>query len=308
VVLEHEEVLPTTPVTLGDVPEPGLVQLSDEETSALREVMERMRRQLRGSESFVRLVVDPPVTGSAVETAYASNCRDEFDLAYGALYAAEDHLRTILWVMERGVLPGFSLYTLMRSATEALARSWYLLSPPSVVERRARALNVRVDNLVEQAKVGVPKARKGRPPRRSAEGLRFEAGQSDHLRTRLTWVEDRASELGVEVTRDRRGNPSFGSGPLPRRWELIADAMDEGELAYQVMCGFVHTMQWATLQTDRGQPTDDAAVSQAPTGLVLDKFLGILGRLLDAHDRVVARWMTLAGQPAEVWQLAKQGQ
>jgi hypothetical protein len=295
-------------VTLGDVTEPGLVQLTDEEASALREVMERLRRQLKGSESFVRLVVEPPVTGSAIQTAYAGDCRDEFDLAYGALHPAEDHLRTILWVVERGVLPGFSLYTLMRSATEALARAWYLLSPPTVVERRARALNVREDNLLEQAKVGKPKPRKGRPPRRSADQLRFEANQQNHLRKKLKWLEDRASQLGVDVTRERDGKLVFGSARLPQRWELIADAMDEGELAYQVMSGFVHTMQWATLQTDRAVPTDDPAVSQAPTDLDVDKFLGILGRVLDVHDRVVARWMTLAGQPAEVWQLAKQGQ
>jgi hypothetical protein len=275
--------------------------------SALRGVMERLGRQLQGSEGFVQMVVTPPLAGSDIQTAYASDCRDEFDLAYGALYTAEDHLRTMLWVVERGVLPAFSLYSLMRAAMEALARAWYLLAAPTVAERRARALNVREDNLIEQAKVGVPKPRKGKPTAKSADQLQFEAHQRHHLRDRLRWLEDRASKLGVEVTRDSKGKPFFGSARLPPKWELVAEAMHEGELAYQVMSGFEHTMQWATLQIGRARPTADPVVGEAPTDLVLEQFLPMLDRLLDVHDRVVARWMTLAGQPSDIWRLAKQG-
>jgi hypothetical protein len=274
--------------------------------SALRGLMDRLSRQLQGSEGFVQLVVSPPVPGSDIQAAYASDCRDEFDLAYGALNAAEDHLRTMLWVMERGVLPSFSLYTLMRSATEALARAGYLLSHPTVAERRARALNVRVDNLIEQAKVGIPRPRRGKGLRKAADQLRFEAQQQEHLRERLQFLGDRALTLGVDVAKDAKGKPIFGSGRLPLRWELIAEAMHEGEFAYQVMCGFDHTMQWATLQTKRARPTDDPAVREAPTGLILENFLPMFDGVLDLHDRVVARWMTLAGQPFEIWQLAKQ--
>jgi hypothetical protein len=92
------------------------VQLSDEEMSALSQVMARLDRQLRASEGFLDLVVRPPVAGSAIHTAYAAKSRVEFDFAYLFVKAGEDHLRTVMWVAAGERLPSFALYTLARGA------------------------------------------------------------------------------------------------------------------------------------------------------------------------------------------------
>lgn len=176
-------------------------------------------------------------------------------------------------------------------------------------DRRSRALNLRLHSLREQSKVGKPRARTGKPKRKQTDEEIRHAQQAKHdLRQRCTALEDQAAALGIEVRLDRNGRIlGFGSAPLPDKWEGVADAMDEGELAYGVLSGFGHSEPWALLRTERARPTADPDVMEAPTALELGWLLGILDRVLDLHDRAVGRWMLLAGQPSEVWELAKQG-
>jgi hypothetical protein len=286
-----------------------LVELSAEEVAALGEVVERLHRQLQASEGFIDQVTDPPAAGSAIDLAYAEKSRIEYDLAYLAIKAAEDHLRTVLWVAEGRRLPSFALYTLTRAAAEALARAWYLLDAPDVKNRRSRALNVRLHSMREQAKLANPRPRRGTPQRQqNQEEIRRAEEIKQHQRKQTRLLEDGAAAVGIAVRRDKNGRTlGFGSAALPDRWEAVADAMDEGEVAYGVMSGFGHSEPWALLRPERARPTDDPDVMEAPTALDLGWLMGILDRVLDLHDRVLARWMALAGQPFEVWQLAKQG-
>jgi hypothetical protein len=284
------------------------VPLSNAEMSALSAVTQRLGRQLHASEMFLDQVVNPPVPGSAIDHAYAGKSRVEFDLAFLFVKAGEDHLRTILWITEARRLPSFAMYTVMRGAAEALARAWYLLGAATVEERRSRALNIRLSSLLEQSKLLDPRARKGKPkPKRSADEISRSESDRRRVRERLKALEDQAAAQGIGAIRDKNGRAiGFGSAPLPQKWELVADAMHEGEFAYGLVSGFGHSEPWALLRPERAVPTDDPEVMLSPTALNLDWLLAILERVLDVHDRILARWMELAGQSADVWNLAKQ--
>jgi hypothetical protein len=225
------------------------------------------------------------VPGSPIAVAFADGTRDEFDGGRLAIFAAEDHLRTILVVADAGVLPGFALYSVLRGAVEALARAAYLLEPTSVTERRAHALNLRLENLLEQAKVKRDDAK---------------------LAERRQHLEARAGLLGVHVLRSRPGRTmGFGEARLLSKVDLVAAAMDDGELAYRLMSGYGHSIQWALLQVGRAQSTDDPDVASIPTDLNVPVFVGVLDRVVALHDRLLARWFTLAGQPVAAWTAAK---
>jgi hypothetical protein len=119
--------------------------------------------------------------------------------------------------------------------------------------------------------------------------------------------EVRAATFGIDVGRAKTGRiTGFGAAPLPDKLESVAGAMDQGEFAYRIMSGFGHTEPWALLRIERAQPTDDPNLQAVPTALEIGWLLGILDRVLDLHNRVVARWMALAGQPFDVWEPAKQ--
>jgi hypothetical protein len=271
--------------------------------------MERLTCQLRASARFLDDVADPPVVGSAMHAAFAEDSRDEYDHARLAMRAAEDHLHTIVWIVEARKLPAFALYTLLRGAAETLARACHLMNGPTVTERRTRALNVRLQNLVEQEKVLKPRPRKGKAKPQTPTQVARDQEATRLFRRQCQHLERRAAGFGIDVRRDSKGGlAGFGSAPLPPLWELIAEVMDEGELSYRVMSGFGHGMQWALLRKERSQPSPDPNVVLFATELDLAWFLPILNRVVDLHDRAVGRWCSMAGQPTEVWQLAKQGE
>lgn len=283
-----------------------LAPLSKEELSALTEVMGRLAGQLQGSEAVLDQVVDPPVIGSPIATAYSDGNRVEFDLAYLFVTAGEDHLRTMLWIAEGGRLPSFALYTVMRGAAEALARAWYLLAGTTADERRSRGFNIRLNSIVEQSKLLNPRPRRGTPELKpSPDDLRRAELERQDLRRRLRALEDQAAALGITAIRDRNGRAvGFGPAALPQKWETVADAMHEGEFAYGLVSGFGHSEPWALLRPERSQPTQNPAIRLSPSAVDLDWLLSILDRVLDVHDGVLARWVELAGHPADVWKPA----
>jgi hypothetical protein len=261
----------------------SVIELSPEQRAALSRVADRMSRQLRASERFVG---EPPAPSSSRHTAYANGYRDEFDIAGLALHAGEDHLRTLLAIFHAGMLPSFALYTVLRGATEALARAMYLLDEPSVAARRAHALNVRLENLVEAAKVTKNRAR---------------------LSARLQHLGNRAVGVGIAVIPSKGVPAGFGAARLPSRLQMVAEAVDNGEFLYRLMSGYGHAMQWALIELARAQSSEDPDVASVPTDLNVERFLEVLDRILDMHDRLVGLWLTLSGYPIEVWRAAKGG-
>ena len=109
---------------------------------------------LSASETIVYPALDPPVATSPMGRAHKASTRDANEQARLLLASSEDHLGTILMLVQLNVLPMFSLFSLLRPAAEADVRMAYLLDP-AIDERLrlARGLNVRLESLVEQDKV-----------------------------------------------------------------------------------------------------------------------------------------------------------
>lgn len=271
-----------------------LIELSASEKAGLREVTAPLQRQLRASERFTDYVADPPAPDSPMSRAYTDGNRDEFDLGALGIYAAEDHLRTLSALIETRILPSFALYTVLRGAVESLARAHYVLMEMDLTERQGRALNLRLDNLREQVRITDRE-----PSEDRAAGRRV-------YEERRRFLVGRASAQGVRTLMSSTGRlRGFGAHVLPPKGALVDRAVKDGALAYSMLSGYAHGLQWALLRTEGAEQSSDPAVALVPTALNVEVFLGVLDRVTDLHDQIVARWITLAGQPFDVWTAAK---
>ena len=69
------------------------------------------------------------------------------------MFTGEDHLQTLLRVLEAHVLPTFAVYSLLRPAAEAAVLVAYLLdSAIDETQRLARSFNIEQSDLIEQDK------------------------------------------------------------------------------------------------------------------------------------------------------------
>jgi hypothetical protein len=107
----------------------------------LQKTATRLERLLDASDKFVGDATDPPLAGSAIARAREADLGEPYDFGYFLLFAAEDHLRTVLTVIKSGYLPGFSLYSLLRVAGEAIVRCRHLVDPDlTETQRLARGM------------------------------------------------------------------------------------------------------------------------------------------------------------------------
>ena len=128
--------------------------LVPDEHKALQRVMNLLELLLHTSRGALTDWVSPPAPASRMGQAFSAGLRDSYSMAHLLLFSAEDHLRTILAIRDAGPLPQFALYTLLRAASEAAVRSRYLLDASiTETQRLARALNERLDNVIEQRRV-----------------------------------------------------------------------------------------------------------------------------------------------------------
>ena len=270
-----------------------LVTPDPAELKALALVGVQLDRILGASDKFTAPAVDPPIPGSVIALAYEAAARDPYDFGYALIFSAEDHLRTMLIVMNKGPLPGYALYTLARAAAEALVRAAYLLEvrlAPS--ERLGRTLNERLDNLDEQRKAG---------------------GVDDFYADAVAFLETKATAWGVPVLRSspRPGGVGvvIGFGARKRSiTDLFAEYLADGEFVFRFLSGHAHTKLWAQLPRARAEPIpDDPAVLAVGTDLDMKHFTKTLGALTGLYDKVLTNWFVLAGCPPDIWRMAKEG-
>ena len=69
---------------------------------------------------------------------------------------------------------------------------------------------------------------------------------------------------------------------------------------------FAHSQPWALLPRERAQSTADPTVQVIPTDVNVKMVLTLLAGVASLFDESVGFWVVLAGQPADVWRLAKQ--
>lgn len=269
------------------------IEMTDDEKAALQYSADRLATVLGASEKFVADVVEPPVPGSRIDLAYTAGLRDAYDAANLLILAAEDHLRTILQVLQHGPLPTFALYTLLRGAAEAVVRCRHLVDLGiDESARLGRALNERLDNLLEQNKV--------KPET-----------QGTHLPDRIEHLVERATENGVPVLRNQTkdgamGKRVIGFGDVVKNEvELFEAYLPAGSTAFRFLSGYVHSKQWVQIPRHRAERSADSGISIVPTDLNVLLFAGVLDLVVSLHDENIGFWHILAGIPGDVWRAAK---
>lgn len=244
---------------------------------------------LEAANNVVYGALDPPVPGKPVDLANKAGRRDPYEQARLLLAASEDHLRTVLILLQNNVLPMFSPFSLLRPAAEADVRIAYLVDPAiDEMQRLARGLNVRLESLVEQNKV--------RP-------------DVQLLAQRVQTLTDKAVANGIIVrpsTKAGRGLVDSYGEPRRSEVELFGSYMTEGETMYRFLSAHVHSMPWVMLDADKATPTEDPDIAQVPLELDTKIFVGVLATVLAVHDKVIGDLMRLAGYPPLIWTKAKE--
>lgn len=201
------------------------------------------------------------------------------------MFAAEDHLRTILLVLKTGPLPAYALYTLLRAAAEASLRCRHLLDPNiTETQRLARSLNERLDNLNEQKKASLDLA---------------------HHAKRIARLEEQATSYGITICRrtPRDGADGKITGfdvPIQNDIDFFTTYLKSGSLAYRFLCAHAHSMTWGQLSKQKAVPSDDPAVALVLSDLNIPVFAGVLDAVLDQYDASLGYWLLLAGYPLAV--------
>lgn len=265
---------------------PTLTQPSEQEQAALNLATERLIRISEGSMSLVFSSIDPPVGRSRLDQATNADLREAYDFAGHLLYAAEDHLRTILMIIRSGTIPSYAPYTLLRPAAEAEVRARHLLDLGiSETDRLGRGLNERWDNLIEQRKAGV---------------------DAEAIRRRVRHLERRAKANGVAIklSKPKAGKSrvlvGFGEN-LKSDLELFKLHLRAGSSAFRFLSAHVHSKPWIQLPKSHARPGRTPSMSSISTEINLLVFAGVLDSVLKLHDENVGFLFVLAGYPMRVW-------
>jgi hypothetical protein len=261
--------------------------MTPDEQGAFLKSIEHVRRIVNAHDTFVRYVAEPPKADSAIARAYETHRRDAFDLAELLLFAAGDHLRTVVAVADTGTVPSFALFTLLRSAAEAAVRVRHLLEPQvDDPARLARSLNERLSNLLEQGKVVL---------------------DDEHLMERVRHLEQRAQQLQIEVRPNKQGKTDSFGEPRESMVALFERYLKGGATGYRVLSAYAHSMQWMLVRPSRAKPSAEPDVVLVSTQVNTGELLALMDDIVDLFDADCGFWVVLAGQPLDVWSLAKQG-
>ena len=230
--------------------------------------------------------IDPPVGGSRLDQATNADLREAYDFAGHLLYAAEDHLRTILMIIRSGTIPSYAPSTLLRPAAEAEVRARHLLDLGiSEADRLGRGLNERWDNLDEQRKAGV---------------------DAQAIRSRVRDLERRAkaNRVAVKLSKPKPGKrqvlAGFGEN-FKSDLDLFKLHLREGSSAFRFLSAHVHSKPWVQLPKSRARPGRIPTMSSMSTEIDLTWFASVLDSVLNLHDENVGFLFVLAGYPMRVW-------
>jgi hypothetical protein len=227
------------------------------------------------------------VPGSAIDRANKASRRDPFEQARLLLLSSEDHLHTILMVLQGNTLPIFSLYSLLRPAAEAGVRIADLLdSTIDETVRLGRGLNARLENLDQQNKV--------RP-------------NPTFLATAIAKLEAKAVAHGVTVIHPKKGGAEIvGFGDRPKSGvDLFSAHTKEGALMFRFLSAHIHSMPWIMLSASKAVPTAEPGVSMMPNELDVSLFTNVLMLVLELHQDNLVRLLAMGGYPSDIWEEGK---
>ncbi|HCG02015.1 MAG TPA: hypothetical protein DEV93_15910 [Chloroflexi bacterium] len=270
------------------------VEMSAGDAALLGPAVAKLERLLDASDSFVSDAAETAVPGSPMDHARTTGVRDAYDSANALIFSAEDHLRAVVIIVKHGPLPGFALYTLLRAAADAAVRAAYLLELGlTPAQRLGRTLNERLDNLHEQRKFMI-------------------LDEDDHYGQSVEGLKTRATAHGVDIRYSKAkagGLPKLSGFGEPQLsvTQLFERFLRGGESVHRYLSGYAHSKMWAQLPRARAESAPgDPDVAVIPTDLNVKTFVAVLSAVTELYDDDLAKYMTLAGYPVDVWRLAKQ--
>lgn len=269
--------------------------LNDQQAQLFKVIFVRLAAAVGASQALVS-VLEPAAPGSRNAQTRAEQTRDAFELVGLLQYSGEDHLRTMLMVFEGRQLPTYGLFTLLRAAAEAIVRCAYLLDP-GITERRrlARALNVRLANLIEQNK----------------------AAPDDALHSeRVAYLVQRAAENDIEVFNSKKNLITHFGEPRKSEVDLFAEYVKPleqssetqspvGSMVYRYLSGQVHSMLWVMLSETESVSTEEPGMSSVKLDLKFDWLAAMLSLVLRVHEQNMLHLLELSGHPTTRWDEAK---
>jgi len=252
--------------------------------------MAQLDAVLSASAELVPQVLEAPERGSPMGAAYEKKLRDPYEQAGLLWLSSEDHLRTVLGILQQNLLPMFSLYSLLRPAAEADVLIAYLLDADITERQRlGRGLNVRFETVKERNKVKPD-------PQFFAE--------------RLAHLEQRATTNGLTVQRSKpKKGPAevTGFGEAMKQAVPLFDTYHDGKaLLYRVLSSHAHARPWAWMDSSKAVPTAEPGVSLLKAELDISMYVSVLVLTIKTHERALVRLLELAGRTKDEWDAAKQ--
>jgi hypothetical protein len=272
------------------VSKPELHDMDPDDARVLTLVITRLNRFIECTEEVVLDAVDEPVPGSLKSQATLADLDDAYGYVRMVMASADDHLRTIRMIAKTGPLPMYALYTLLRAAAEAIVRVRHMVDLEiTELQRLARGMNERLDNLDEQRKV--------------------DADQQAHYEERVAFLETKAAANGIEIRRAKTRDASIGkvigfSGTISSDFDLFGEYLEHGSLIYRVLCGYVHSKPWVQMPKSKSKPSSDPKVLLVNPELRVQTFAFILDVVLDLYQECVGNWLILAGYPPKLFEIA----
>jgi hypothetical protein len=272
-------------------PGPAFGKLSSEEAEALDRAIPFLRRFVPTSARFFNECQENPAQGSVIARSKTRDLALTLDVSL-LFDSACDHLTTVVNVVDGGLLPRYSPYTVVRGALEADAwLCWVLDTALTDLDRLARALTLRANSLYEARRIGAAPARL--TPQR-------------HYTKRMKRVFSVAKRWKLTPKTDNYGRVSFVT--LPKVTPLLRALMPDpspknkvltvGEQTYAELSARAHGTYWAALQGAVPVKRLDRFRVLGVTQLDVVEFVRLLGIVVSLHDEAMKRMATLAGRNA----------
>jgi hypothetical protein len=281
---------------MGIKPGPALGALTAEEAQLSDVAINFLNRFVSLATTFFYECQDKPLPGSAI--ARAKQNRDlVLVLDVGLLLdGAGDHLTTVVNQFVLGLLPRFSLYTVIRGALEASAWACWLLDPIiDDSERLGRTLTVRADSLFEMRRLGLK-------PIGTTPGRHYAKRIKRVLATGKRW------KLTPKMHRD--GRVAFVVMPkvTPLLRSLLAaksarnKKLTVGDQTYGELSARAHGTTWALLQSLVEVQTLNEFQKLGYSGIDVVEFIRLLGVVVALHDEAMKRLAILSGREPVEWE------
>lgn len=229
-----------------------------------------------------------PRPGSAAAKATGHLERMPVTTAIQLDMLARDHLRTMQTILDSGLVPSWSLYSLARVTVETSARSWWILAPDDPDDRTSRAILTQLDML--RARHLLEAGTGNAQIRRASTNSSRRPTRRDSTSPSTTAAHPRRS-----MDRDSPTTP-VSCAPCCPAQARPTTGMPLGEFLYRLLSGATHGNDWMVLThaEPHGELDDDGYGLVRATGNPAQVAQVVLATVR-AHATALDRWCDMCG-------------